>query len=100
MFDKVGIATTSAGDCALKVGSGTSLFCVDNFGVGIGTTANASAKLNVQGAVVATAFTGDGSGLTGLQNDTLFEHVSGVGTGIVPINSLNVGVGTDNPSGT
>ena len=99
LFDKVGIATTSAGDCALKVGSGTSLFCVDNFGVGIGTTANASAKLNVQGAVVATAFTGDGSGLTGLQNDTLFEHVSGVGTGIVPINSLNVGVGTDNPTG-
>ena len=99
LFDKVGIATTSIGDCTLKVGSGTSLFCVDNFGVGIGTTANASAKLNVQGAVVATAFTGDGSGLTGLQNDTLFEHVSGVGTGIVPINSLNVGVGTDNPTG-
>ena len=99
IFDKVGIATTSPGDCSLKVGSGTSLFCVDNFGVGIGTTANASAKLNVQGAVVATAFTGDGSGLTGLQNDSLFENVSGVGTGIHPINNLNIGVGTDNPTG-
>ena len=27
IFDTVGIATTSAGDCALKVGSGTSCLC-------------------------------------------------------------------------
>ena len=100
IFDKVGIATTSPGDCSLKVGSGTSLFCVDSNGVGIGTTANTSAKLNVQGAVVATAFTGDGSGLTNLQNDSLWNGVTGVGTGIYPINNLNVGVGTENPSGT
>lgn len=100
LFDKVGIATTSAGNCSLKVGSGTSLFCVDNFGVGIGITANASAKLNVQGAIVATAFTGDGSGLTGLQNDSLFSSVTGAGfTGIHPIDNLNVGIGTEKPTG-
>ena len=71
IFDTVGIATTSAGECALKVGSGTSLVCADNDGVGIGSTANGF-KLRVvgesrfSGSVVATAFTGDGSGLTNL----------------------------------
>ena len=100
IFDKVGIATTSPGDCSLKVGSGTSLFCVDSNGVGIGTTANTSAKLNVQGTIVATAFTGDGSGLTNLQNDSRWNGVTGVGTGIYPASNLNVGVGTENPSGT
>ena len=50
IFDKVGIATTTPGDCTFRVGSGTTLFCVDGTGVGIGTTANAY-KLNVQGKV-------------------------------------------------
>ncbi len=105
VFDQVGIATTSPGDCTLKVGSGTSLFCVDSDGVGIGTTAN-GLKLRVNGdsrfdgVVVATAFTGDGSGLLNLQNDSLWTNVSGVGTGLYPLNNLNVGVGTENPSGT
>ena len=103
MFDTVGIATTTAGECALKVGSGTSLVCVDNDGVGIGSTANGF-KLRVvgesrfSGSVVATAFTGDGSGLTGLLNDSLFSGVSaGLGTGIHPVDNLNVGIGTTRP---
>ena len=103
IFDTVGIATTSAGECALKVGSGTSLVCVDNDGVGIGSTANGF-KLRVvgesrfNGSVVATAFTGDGSGLTNLANDSLFKSVpSGIGTGISPIGAVNVGIGTTRP---
>ena len=69
VFDTIGIGTTGPGDCTLKVGSGTSVFCVDANGVGIGTTANAyklsivGGGVSVTGAVVAAAFTGDGSGL-------------------------------------
>ena len=103
IFDTVGIATTTASECALKVGSGTSLVCADNDGVGIGSTANGF-KLRVvgesrfSGSVVATAFTGDGSGLTNLQNDSLFSTVpSGIGTGITPNDVLNVGIGTTRP---
>ena len=78
IFDTVGIATTSAGECALKVGSGTSLVCADNDGVGIGSTANGF-KLRVvgesrfSGSIVATAFTGDGRGLTNLATDSCLE---------------------------
>jgi hypothetical protein len=108
LFDSVGIATTTASHCKLKVGSGTSEFCVDSDGVGIGTTAN-EFKLHVvgeskfSGSIVATAFTGDGSGLTGLSNDSLFDTVvSGFGTGIHPVYNgsgdlLNVGIGTTRP---
>ena len=102
-FDQVGIATTSPGESTLKVGSGTSIVAIDNDGVGIGSTANGF-KLRVvgesrfSGSVVATAFTGDGSGLTGLANDSLFDAVSaGLGTGIHPIANLNVGIGTTRP---
>ena len=103
IFDKVGIATTSPGDNTLLVGSGTSTFAVDGTGVGIGTTANGF-KLRVDGqskfdgAIVATAFTGDGSGLTNLQNDSLFSSVpAGLGTGIYPNNLTRVGIGTSVP---
>jgi len=102
-FDQVGIATTSPGESTFKVGSGTSIVAVDNDGVGIGSTANGF-KLRVigesrfSGSVVATAFTGDGSGLTNLANDTLFDTVSaGLGTGIFPVALLNVGIGTTRP---
>ena len=104
IFDTIGIGTTSPGDCTLKVGSGTSLFCVDGNGVGIGTTANAyklsivGGGVSVTGAVVAAAFTGDGSGLTGLQNDSLWSGVhSGLGTGIYQNDNLQVGIGTTRP---
>ena len=103
VFAGVGIGTTSSGESTLKVGSGTSLFSVDNDGVGIGTTANGF-KLHVVGeskfggSIVATAFTGDGSGLTNLDNDTRWSSVdSGIGTGIYPNDLLNVGVGTTRP---
>jgi hypothetical protein len=102
VFDTIGIGTTGPGDCTLKVGSGTSVFCVDANGVGIGTTANAyklsivGGGVSVTGAVVAAAFTGDGSGLTNLQNDSLF-NTAGVGTGIFPVNLLQVGIGTTRP---
>ena len=102
-FDQVGIATTSPGESTFKVGSGTSIVAIDNDGVGIGSTANGF-KLRVvgesrfSGSVVATAFTGDGSGLTGLLNDSLFAGVSaGLGTGIHPVDNLNVGIGTTRP---
>ena len=101
VFDTIGIGTTGPGDCTLKVGSGTSVFCVDAGGVGIGSTANGF-KLRVigesrfSGSIVATAFTGDGSGLTNLQNDSLF-NTAGVGTGIFPVDLLQVGIGTTRP---
>ena len=104
VFDTIGIGTTGPGDCTLKVGSGTSVFCVDENGVGIGTTANAyklsivGGGVSVTGAVVAAAFTGDGSGLTNLQNDSLFNTVdSGIGTGIYPVDLIQVGIGTTRP---
>ena len=103
-FDKVGIATTGPGESTFQVGSGTSLVDIDGTGgVGIGSTSNGF-KLRVigeskfSGSVVATAFTGDGSGLTGLLNDSLFSGVSaGLGTGIFPVDVLNVGIGTTRP---
>ena len=100
----LGISTSSlTADSKLQVGSGTSIFAVDADGVGIGSTANGF-KLRVvgesrfSGSIVATAFTGDGSGLTNLSNDSLFNTVpSGIGTGISPVNVLNVGIGTTRP---
>ena len=98
VFDRVGVGTTTMGDNTFQVGAGSSLFSVHGTGVGIGTTqSTGGARLQVEGAVVATAFTGDGSGLTGLTNDSLW-NTAGVGTGIHPINNLNVGIGTTSPT--
>jgi len=97
LFDKVGIATTSPGDCTLRVGSGTSLFCVDGFGVGIGAT-NSGYKLNVNGTINATAYSGDGSGLSNLNiaGSGWSPVAAGLGTGIyAPI--AKVGIGTTVP---
>ncbi len=104
LFDTLGVSTSSAtGDSKFQVGSGSSIFAADADGVGIGSTANGF-KLRVvgesrfSGSIVATAFTGDGSGLTNLTNDSLFAGVSaGLGTGIHPIADLNVGIGTTRP---
>ena len=69
-----------------------------NGGVGIGTTANGyDIRTNGDGIFVGSGGTyfGDGSGLYGLLNDSLFSGVtSGLGTGIHPISNFNVGIGT------
>ena len=99
VFDGVGIGTTNSGDGLLRVGAGTSLFAVDNDGVGIGSTANGF-KLRVvgdsrfSGTVTAQTFSGDGSGLFNLNNDTKWGTVS---TGLYPNDLLNVGIGTSVP---
>ena len=99
-FSGVGIGTTTPGECTLKVGSGSSVFCVDGDGVGIGTTAN-GVNLRVNGSVIANTFTGDGSGLTNLTNDSLWVGTNaGLGTGIYPIGNIGVGIGTTAPSGS
>ena len=94
IFDQVGIATTSPGDCSLKVGSGTSLFCVDGNGVGIGTTADGSCKLKVDGSVCASVYYGDGSNLTGINAPA--TGWTNTGTKLYS-NIALVGVGTTNP---
>ena len=101
IFDGVGVGTTSPGTNAFQVGSGTSLFAVNsdgNSGIGIGTTANGfDIRTNGNGIFVGSGgtFFGDGSGLTDLLNDSLFTGVqAGLGTGILPISDLNVGIGT------
>ena len=97
IFDKVGVGTTSVGDCTFKVGAGSSQFCVDADGVGIGTTSSGS-KLKVQGTINATAFVGDGSGLTNLSNDSRW-FIDGTTGDVVPYDNRSVGVGTTNPTG-
>ena len=99
IFDGVGVGTTSPGTNTFQVGSGTSLVAIDgNGGVGIGTTANGyDIRTNGDGIFVGSGGTyfGDGSGLYGLLNDSLFSGVtSGLGTGIHPISNFNVGIGT------
>jgi hypothetical protein len=103
IFDRIGVGTDSPGDCTLRVGSGTSLFCVDGDGVGIGTSANGfklnvNGNTNISGDLTATTFYGDGSGLTNLSNDSLWSPVTGVGTGIYPNNLIPVGIGTSIPN--
>ena len=94
-FDRVGVGTTTVSDAVFKVQANTTSLIVDEIGVGVGATALIGSALQVGGVVVATAFTGDGSGLTNIQNDSKFSGTTGVGqTGIFPINNLNVGIGT------
>ena len=110
IFDTVGIATTTPGDKVLKVGSGGTEFSVDTSGrAGVGTAANTfqfrvegdsylSGNVNSAGVITATQFIGDGSGITNLQNDSLFSSTAvGLGTGIFPQNLVRVGVGTSVP---
>ena len=106
IFDQVGIATTSPGDCKLKI-SGLSTdrndgtFCIDNTGVGIGTTAN-TFQLNVEGSVniagtcFAGSFAGDGSGLTAINAAaTGWAQTTG---GYYNTGFANIGIGTSIPS--
>jgi len=89
LFDQVGIGTTSPGNCTFRVGAGTSSFCVDGNGVGIGTTANGY-RLNVNGTTnVIGNLTVDGviSGTFAL--DSLWIN-DGVGVST----TKNVGIGT------
>jgi len=103
LFDTVGIATTSAGDCTLRVGSGTSLFCVDGSGVGIGTTGsgyklNVNGDTNINGTAYANYFSGDGSLLTNLNVAATgwLGVAAGLGTGIYSPQG-RVGIGTSVP---
>ncbi len=106
IFDSIGLGTDDPGDCLFKVGFGTSFLCVDSNGVGIGTTANNIADVNivgivsVTGDVVATAFSGaffgSGAGLTDVDTDSLFDQNTAA-TGIFPIGLKNVGIGTSVP---
>ena len=105
VFDKVGVGTTSPEDCTLKVGSGTSLFCVDNDGVGIGTTVNGYALhviggANVSGVVTAAKFEGDGSLLTSVNVSAAGWTNITSGTPILYNTDLNeVGIGTSVATG-
>ena len=110
IFDNVGVGTTTyAGvgtDITFKVGSGSSVFFVDGSGnVAIGTTSAtndaARYKLNVIGGVYATSFAGDGSALTNVPTDSRWNGVAvGYGTGVYPVNNVNVGIGTTIPNST
>jgi hypothetical protein len=104
IFDKVGVGTTSPGDCTLRVGAGASLFCVDGSGVGIGTSANLfklnlEGNTNIAGTCFARRFVGDGSGLANLAVEASgWSNVaSGLGTGIWNTYLANVGIGTSVP---
>ena len=100
IFDQVGVATDDPGDCKLRVGSGTSLFCVNANGVGIGTSANqyklhVIGDTNIVGDVYGSLFIGDGSGLTNLNVDALgWSQISG---GIYNTTLNLVGIGTSVP---
>jgi len=104
-FDKLGIATNNPGNCTLKVGSGTSLVCVDEDGVGIGTTANGHSLnvvggVNISGVITASQFVGDGSLLTSVNVSSAgWTNVTG-GTPILYNTDLNeVGIGTSVATG-
>tara|TARA_A100001201_G_scaffold130345_1_gene116132 strand:+ start:322 stop:810 length:489 start_codon:yes stop_codon:yes gene_type:complete len=69
------------------------VFTVDgtNDRVGIGST-QPNVKLDVGGVVVATAFTGDGSGLTGVANTANILSNSIIVAGITTVNASGVNV--------
>ena len=101
IFDRVGIATTSAGTSRLVIGSGSSLFSVNaTGGVGIGTTANqyklnVNGNTNIGGTITASYFSGDGSLLSNVNVSAAgWTNVSG---GLYNTNLSNVGIGTSVP---
>ena len=101
IFDRVGIATTSAGTDTFRIGAGSSLFSVNaTGGVGIGTTANqyklnVNGNTNIGGTITASYFSGDGSSLINLNAAALgWTVISG---GIYNTSLNNVGIGTSVP---
>ena len=101
IFDRVGIATTSAGTDTFRIGAGSSLFSVDvTGGVGIGTTANqyklnVNGNTNIGGTITASYFSGDGSSLVNLNAATFgWTQITG---GIYNTALNNVGIGTSVP---
>ena len=106
IFDQIGVATDSPGLNSFQVGAGSSIFVINEIGVGIGTTSNGyklnvNGNTNIGGTVTANKFIGDGSGLTNLANDSLWSSTaSGVGTGIYPNDLIRVGIGTSVPKYT
>ena len=101
IFDRVGIATTSAGTSRLVIGAGSSLFSVNaSGGVGIGTTANqyklnVNGNTNIGGTITASYFSGDGSFLVNLNAAALgWTQITG---GIYNTALNNVGIGTSVP---
>ena len=101
IFDRVGIATTSAGTDTFRIGAGSSLFSVNaTGGVGIGTTANqyklnVNGNTNIGGTITASYFSGDGSSLTNLNAAALgWTQITG---GIYNTALNNVGIGTSVP---
>ena len=104
--DQIGIGTTTPGDLTLKVGAGASMLAADGDGVGIGSTANGFTfrvvgHSDFGGSIVATAFTGDGSGLTGISVPQIgwTNYVSG-GSSITynTYQDGKIGIGTSTPS--
>ena len=101
IFDRVGIATTSAGTDTFRIGAGSSLFSVNaTGGVGIGTTANTfklnvNGNTNIGGTITASYFSGDGSSLVNLNAAALgWTQITG---GIYNTALNNVGIGTSVP---
>ena len=76
-----------------------------NGGVGIGTSVfnyklNVKGNINITGMVTATSFKGDGSEITNLPTDSLWEPVgSGATAAYAPINATSkyIGIGNSNP---
>jgi hypothetical protein len=101
IFDRVGIATTSAGTDRFRIGAGSSLFSVNSTGgVGIGTTANqyklnVNGNTNIGGTITASYFSGDGSSLTNVNVSAAgWTNITG---GIYNTTLNNVGIGTSVP---
>ena len=101
IFDRVGIATTSAGTDTFRIGAGSSLFSVNaTGGVGIGTTANTfklnvNGNTNIGGTITASYFSGDGSLLSNVNISAAgWTNITG---GIYNTALNNVGIGTSVP---
>jgi len=110
------IGTTASGEFSISainqnIETGNDYFTITSSGnVGIGDI-YPSTKLDVNGTVTATSFSGDGSGLTGIAGDNLGNHTAtqniklsgkwlsndGGDEGMYVSTNGNVGIGTSSP---